>query len=1011
MRVSQTIQALLRQLHQADKPTNDAADADLLERFARSGDAAAFTALVACHGPMVLGVCGRMLGDPHDAEDAFQATFMVLARKAGMLGRGDSVGAWLHGVAYRVAAHARTDRARRRTHERRATAMPVADTTPAILWEDLRPVLDAEVGRLPEKYRVPVVLCYLGGKTYDEAARELGCPKGTIATRLVKARELLRDRLIARGATLPAAGLLAVLADSAQASIPPALLQATVEAATISTAPTAVAVLTEEVLKAMAVPRLKSITVLLAAGLLLAAGAAAFAYRPAGDDNAAIASAKAVSNEEPPWGDLSGGIQVRIRNRQTRWTAEEPVSLDIDLRNRAAESRQVFPPVGLWPLWEVEVDGVWSGRKQTLPPGAVEETPPKHLLDISQPTSLKAGEEVKAWHVLRLDGAWQKRIRGEVRLTSVEPERLLALAPGRHTIRVAYHYGAEFRPVSNPVEVEVVASFAEGKGDQGWIRVRTWAEDKSLLFRPDGTGRIEAKADQPEGRILSPDRKSILYVTWDNDQTAVHVADADGKNTRQLSADGVVSAFPVWSPNGKRVAFLAGFAGKMQVHLVDRDGKNLRKLTDAPHGAGLPKFGPNGRLAYFLLDGKRQPSALMVIDDRGAKTETLVRDVLITGYAWSPDGTSIAYGKPGALVFHDLRGGKSQEVALTEVEKRLTGYGAFEISWSPDGRGVACLLTLLGPRAGVGPGVPRPFGDDEVFVIPRAGKPTWFTTGRWVRDVEWLRDNPVQPDPAPKPAGNETPTAIGEWSETVDGIRGRLVIVPGGPNLPTPQSWVTLVYVELEKTTNSGPRAVYFDPESLQCKLTSADGKAAPQSPFGGSGGRGGPPASWVTLPYDSLMRLRANPSGYSSPDGLHIALTNNHYLLKTGDPMEYHLSGTLNAAPPADHGRTNAWVGVLKLPPVKLRAPAPARPAITDAASGITVTVQDDGCTITARDKDGKVVWDCDVIKTANIPIRGAASVRDLQLKNGKLTAVFGKHSFADFDLATGKFLGAGSD
>src|SRR5262249_26031607 len=129
--VSQTIQALLGHLRGRYGPGGDPADADLLDRFVRGGDAAAFAVLVARPRPMVLGVCPRLLGNPHDAEDAFQATFLVLARKAGALGRGDPVGAWLHGVACRTAAHARADRARRRAHERRATAMPAAEPTPA----------------------------------------------------------------------------------------------------------------------------------------------------------------------------------------------------------------------------------------------------------------------------------------------------------------------------------------------------------------------------------------------------------------------------------------------------------------------------------------------------------------------------------------------------------------------------------------------------------------------------------------------------------------------------------------------------------------------------------------------------------------------------------------------------------------------------------------------------------------------------------------------------------------
>jgi hypothetical protein len=231
--------------------------------------------------------------------------------------------------------------------------------------------------------------------------------------------------------------------------------------------------------------------------------------------------------------------------------------------------------------------------------------------------------------------------------------------------------------------------------------------------------------------------------------------------------------------------------------------------------------------------------------------------------------------------------------------------------------------------------------------------------------------------------------------------------------LPDLKARETLLYVELEDVadTHAGERAVYFDSEALRCKLAHADGKVVPEHPSGGSGGRGGLPPGWVTLPYDSLMRLRANPSGYGSPDGLHIALPNAHYLIKTGDPGEYHLSGTLTLTPPAGHGRARAWAGTLKLPPVKVKAPAPARPSVTDAASGITVTVQEDGRTIVARGRDRKMVWEADVIKTANIPLVGQPIVRALHLKDGKVTAIYGTHSFADYDVATGKFLGAGSD
>src|SRR5262249_18369244 len=156
------------------------------------------------HGPMVLGVCRRVLGDAHAAEDCFQATFLVLLRRAASLQNRQPLGGWLHGVARRIALRARAQSATRRDRERGAGHMPRATSLDDLTWQELRCVLDEEVGRLPQKYRDPVVLCHLEGKSYDQAARELGCPKSSLAKRLTRARQLLHGRLKQRGITLAA---------------------------------------------------------------------------------------------------------------------------------------------------------------------------------------------------------------------------------------------------------------------------------------------------------------------------------------------------------------------------------------------------------------------------------------------------------------------------------------------------------------------------------------------------------------------------------------------------------------------------------------------------------------------------------------------------------------------------------------------------------------------------------------------------------------------------------------
>ena len=186
-------------------------DGYLLERFVTRRDEAAYDALVRRHGPMVLGTCHRILNNVHDAEDAFQATFLVLARKAGAIANRESVASWLHRIAASTAPRAKAEAARRHAHEGPITDMPAAaDAVADLAWQELRPVLDEELNRLSKKYRGPVVLCYLQEKTYAQAAQILGLPEGTVSSRLARARDVLRKRLSRRGLAL-SSGLLATL--------------------------------------------------------------------------------------------------------------------------------------------------------------------------------------------------------------------------------------------------------------------------------------------------------------------------------------------------------------------------------------------------------------------------------------------------------------------------------------------------------------------------------------------------------------------------------------------------------------------------------------------------------------------------------------------------------------------------------------------------------------------------------------------------------------------------------
>jgi RNA polymerase sigma factor (sigma-70 family) len=188
----------------ARRLASSSTDATLLQLYVSQRDEVAFETLVNRHGAMVHGVCQRILGNRHDAEDAVQATFLVLVYRAGSVRKQASFSHWLYSVACRTALQARTKLARRRVHEKKVATRAICEAVPDLVWQELHSILDDEVSRLPEKYRTPFALCYLEGMTYEEASRKLRWPKGTVAIRLARARQRLRANLIRRGVVLHA---------------------------------------------------------------------------------------------------------------------------------------------------------------------------------------------------------------------------------------------------------------------------------------------------------------------------------------------------------------------------------------------------------------------------------------------------------------------------------------------------------------------------------------------------------------------------------------------------------------------------------------------------------------------------------------------------------------------------------------------------------------------------------------------------------------------------------------
>ena len=336
-------------------------DGQLLDRFVARREGAVFEAIIHRHGPMVWGVCRRVLRDHHDAEDAFQATFLVLARKASSVMPREKLGNWLYGVAYQTALKARAMRTKRRGRESQVSDMPEPRVVPDDLRYALAESLDRELSRLPEKYRIPVVLCDLEGNTHREAASQLGWPVGTVSSRLSRARAMLAKRLSRRGVSLSAGSLAVLLVQgAASASVPTRLIGSTAQAASLFAAGGAttagvvsakVATLTGEVMKMMLLSKIKVATLLLlvltGTGLIWNGSGAA----GAGQDPAPRRSDTATEGEpkqEPggpklPMTELEGTwVLVSTERRGKLETVEKdgPVSAAITFRGDRCEMRQ-----------------------------------------------------------------------------------------------------------------------------------------------------------------------------------------------------------------------------------------------------------------------------------------------------------------------------------------------------------------------------------------------------------------------------------------------------------------------------------------------------------------------------------------------------------------------------------------------------------------------------------------------------------------------------------------------
>jgi RNA polymerase sigma factor (sigma-70 family) len=673
-----------------------ATDGQLLQCYLNERNDAAFAALVRRHGPMVWGVCRRVVGHEQDAEDAFQATFLVLARKAASVVPRQAVGGWLHGVAYHTALKARAAAAKRRLKERQVEVMPEPQPAARDPWQDLQPLLDQELSRLPVKYRLPVVLCDLEGKARKDVARELEIPEGTLSSRLTTARGLLARRLTRRGLLLSGGALAAVLsANAAPACVPASVMTSTIKAATLLTAGQAaagtatsanVAALTEGVVRTMFLKKLRTVTaVLLAVGLAFAVGGFGINLF-----NLTPPAAQAEEDKDPPktlpardadrpttdrerlqgaWEFVSvtlGGKTIKkeeLKEEDSRWksltfTGDKVRAVNVNTGGKEVEFNYGFKLDPSGQPKTFDLTGPDGGAKDTVP-GLYELDGDSLKMCVptqpgqERPTTLES-REGSATYLLIFK-------RKKDRLLIYRAGHLTLIGPdGKDEKQVSRDRG-QFMPGTAWLSpdgqrlaflLQVEREPKAGRDPRRKLYVRgldepepgtdLGVEAQHVCWSPDGKQLVAA--DHVHGN----DPKDLTFVNW-----LVDVKTKE-KTALKLPNNHCVED---WSRDGKyflTTAYqLKMKPGTARPYLMNRDGTEAQALTDGSEPVHSGRLSPDGnKLLYLAPDPERKGKApgaqdgLFVLNISKRKSVRVEQQPLngdFMGFCWSPDGKRIAY--------------------------------------------------------------------------------------------------------------------------------------------------------------------------------------------------------------------------------------------------------------------------------------------------------------------------------------------------------------------------------
>jgi RNA polymerase sigma factor (sigma-70 family) len=683
------IATFLRQLRQLLGASQGGAgsDAHLLRRFLAQRDEEAFAALVHRHGPIVLGVCRRVLAEPCDVEDAFQATFLILVRKASSIARPELLGAWLYGVAHRVAVRARKQVVRRRAQEGQVVAVSIPDSTAALAWRELRPLLDAEVNRLPEKYRLPFILCHLEGKTNEEAARCLGCPKGTVLSRLARARERLRKRLTQRGITLTGATFAAVLTENTvSAAVPASLAAATSHNALQYLAGTAAlpaTVLAEGVMKAMLLTKVKSLLTLLLILGILGAGASVWTHQ--------VLARKQPPAEiagQPP-GDMEPPAEKAVMPEKKDEAAAAPKQDDpaplpsgavarlgrLRFRHGESISNLAFSPDGA----VLASAGNDTSAGYDLLQAAKEATDKTLCL-----WDVRTGKEL-ARLPCNMGNLWS--------LAFSPDGTILAVAgASEQSVLILWDVAArkQLRQVRGPRHPSSIVPLPVAFAPNG----KTFAfvgEDYVLRVWETATGkevrRLRCKdQDQVCSLAFSPDGKWLAAGSWNGDVLQWRTDTGAALDSRHISRYLVRSL--TFSADGK---YLATLGESLQLWQTDT-GKEFpyfekpiqfpSAIAFSPAGATLAVAQPSGFSLWNVARGGGKFLSMDVATHSRAPS-----GVSCTSLVFSPDGKTLAAAdRDGAIRLWDAASGQERFVSATPHALAFTRNGKTLLTGAEDGR-------------------------------------------------------------------------------------------------------------------------------------------------------------------------------------------------------------------------------------------------------------------------------------------------------------------------------------